>query len=521
MATSSDSDSNQIQPRRRVLKYEFVWLNERRKSTPRGKDWDQLNRNGRVKEIEINLQMKARHMGELVRTNFPELRNADLTRIRVYKSYSKGSRMERVFSGIPDAKSIKETFNKPSSRRVYLYLKPDTPALSQPSTSASNASGSGSDISAPVVAIQPNPIPPRGQPNSDFSVRAHLASPATHPTPISPTFIGSNGAQPTAWTQQDPTHQITDIDLLDSVFDDNVMEIDSMGNQDHLSAVIEPAETAGVFQTDYSPCGIANLAKEKVPTSQMDRTVEVIQCERELTEGNPHQPLPVFLNLSFDEVCQQGKADEQMILCVVLKGGNVGPVQRLLSLLTNVKDIYFWIAKSGTKSGKQVTEKFGSNSKGTEVFILAPTPARPVLVERYSGEPLQKVEKEELLHAIQQAQASLEGLRNDKERVTIRKEQEEDLERSLLEDRKKAQATVCEGVRPTERCCDDRDTFENKEVYDWAGAMSVMPLFFTLQRRSKVVLHSHCIEGEEVLDIFERNEDEVKSLLYSQVGNIS
>ncbi|XP_074628928.1 uncharacterized protein LOC141886605 isoform X4 [Acropora palmata] len=34
--------------------------------------------------------------------------------------------------------------------------------------------------------------------------------------------------------------------------------------------------------------------------------------------------------------------------------------------------------------------------------------------------------------------------------------------------------------------------------------MSVMPLFFTLQRRSKVVLHSHCIEGEEVLDIFER-----------------
>ena len=45
-----------------------------------GKDWDQLNRNRRVKEIEINLQMKARHIGELVRTNFPELRNADLTR---------------------------------------------------------------------------------------------------------------------------------------------------------------------------------------------------------------------------------------------------------------------------------------------------------------------------------------------------------------------------------------------------------------------------------------------------------
>lgn len=211
MATSSDSDSNQIQPRRRAVKYEFVWLDERRKSTPRGKDWDQLNRNGRVKEIEINLQLKARHMGDLVRTNFPELRNADLTRIRIYKSYSRGSRMERVFSGIPDAKSIKETFNKPSSRRVYLYLKPDTPALSQPSTSASNVdSGSGSDICAPVVAIQPNRTPPRGQPNSNFSVTAHLASPATHPTPISPTSVGSNGAPPTTGTQQDPTHQITD-----------------------------------------------------------------------------------------------------------------------------------------------------------------------------------------------------------------------------------------------------------------------------------------------------------------------
>lgn len=49
---------------------------------------------------------------------------------------------------------------------------------------------------------------------------------------------------------------------------------------------------------------------------------------------------------------------------------------------------------------------------------------------------MQKVDKEELVHAIQQAQASLEGLRNDKERVKIRKEQEEDLEKSLLEDRK-------------------------------------------------------------------------------------
>ena len=47
--------------------------------------------------------------------------------------------MERVFSGIPDAKSIKETFNKPASRRVYLYLKPDTPGISSDMINSVNA----------------------------------------------------------------------------------------------------------------------------------------------------------------------------------------------------------------------------------------------------------------------------------------------------------------------------------------------------------------------------------------------
>ena len=62
-----------------------------------------------------------------------------LNRIRVFKSYCRGSRMERVFSGIPDAKSIKDTFNKPSSWRVYLYLKPDTPGISSDMINSVNA----------------------------------------------------------------------------------------------------------------------------------------------------------------------------------------------------------------------------------------------------------------------------------------------------------------------------------------------------------------------------------------------
>ena len=43
-----------------------------------------------------------------------------------------------------------------------------------------------------------------------------------------------------------------------------------------------------------------------------------------------------------------------------------------------------------------------------------------------------------------------------------------------------------------------------QEVYDCAGAMSLVPLYFTLQRTIEVVLHNHYIEGGEVLDIYER-----------------
>ncbi|XP_015775917.1 PREDICTED: uncharacterized protein LOC107354032 [Acropora digitifera] len=102
------------------------------------------------------ISMKAQQVTDLVRDSFPELRNADLTKIRVYKSFSRGSKMERVFSGIPDAKSIKETFNKPSSKRVYLYLKTDTPASPQHLTCVTNAA-SGSGDSIPPVS-QPNRV---------------------------------------------------------------------------------------------------------------------------------------------------------------------------------------------------------------------------------------------------------------------------------------------------------------------------------------------------------------------------
>ena len=58
----------------------FVWLRELPKAIPRGKTWDQLNRDGRVKDIEFGKDFTERQMLKLVRENFTELGEADFSR---------------------------------------------------------------------------------------------------------------------------------------------------------------------------------------------------------------------------------------------------------------------------------------------------------------------------------------------------------------------------------------------------------------------------------------------------------
>ncbi|XP_074630672.1 uncharacterized protein LOC141889311 [Acropora palmata] len=52
-----------------------------------------------------------------------------------------------------------------------------------------------------------------------------------------------------------------------------------------------------------------------------------------------------------------------------------------------------------------------------------------------------------------------------------------------------------------------------KEVYDWVGSSNRMPLYFTIQRGSTVVKHTERLQSNEVLDISERDEDEMKVTL--------
>ncbi|XP_074630054.1 uncharacterized protein LOC141888901 isoform X4 [Acropora palmata] len=58
-----------------------------------------------------------------------------------------------------------------------------------------------------------------------------------------------------------------------------------------------------------------------------------------------------------------------------------------------------------------------------------------------------------------------------------------------------------------------KDTAFFQEVYDWVGSSNRMPLYFTIQRGSIVVKHTERLQSNEVLDISERDEDEIKVTL--------
>jgi len=82
-SSSSDSERHGSPPAARTgpkCSRTFVWLRELPKAIPRGRPWDELNREGRVKEIEFGKKFTERHMRDKIKENFPELAEADFTR---------------------------------------------------------------------------------------------------------------------------------------------------------------------------------------------------------------------------------------------------------------------------------------------------------------------------------------------------------------------------------------------------------------------------------------------------------
>lgn len=58
----------------------FVWLRGLPKAIPRGRPWDELNREGRVKEIEFGKKFTECQMRDKIKENFPELAEVDFKR---------------------------------------------------------------------------------------------------------------------------------------------------------------------------------------------------------------------------------------------------------------------------------------------------------------------------------------------------------------------------------------------------------------------------------------------------------
>ncbi|XP_074608156.1 uncharacterized protein LOC141860874 isoform X5 [Acropora palmata] len=69
-------------------------------------------------------------MQELILCNFPALRGQDLTRIRLYKSTSRGSQLIRICTGIPEAKEIMKLLGRSKSKKILIHLKRHNPGAS-------------------------------------------------------------------------------------------------------------------------------------------------------------------------------------------------------------------------------------------------------------------------------------------------------------------------------------------------------------------------------------------------------
>lgn len=63
----------------------FVWIDKNPGKTPKGQQWDLLNREGRVKDVNIARNHTPVNVKDIIRKNFPQLALADFTRLYTNK----------------------------------------------------------------------------------------------------------------------------------------------------------------------------------------------------------------------------------------------------------------------------------------------------------------------------------------------------------------------------------------------------------------------------------------------------
>ncbi|PFX14113.1 Retrovirus-related Pol polyprotein from type-1 retrotransposable element R2, partial [Stylophora pistillata] len=118
-----------------------------------------------------------------------------------------------------------------------------------------------------------------------------------------------------------------------------------------------PPTHAGVVEEDMSSLGVLDL-NTRVQWS-VDRAWDVLYCEQVLMEvASAHEDilLPIFLNLTYEEMCHQARSDQRSMVTVILQeGDNIPDVIRILNILHGINhgNLYFWITKEKSRSGRE------------------------------------------------------------------------------------------------------------------------------------------------------------------------
>nr|XP_058944088.1 uncharacterized protein LOC131772211 [Pocillopora verrucosa] len=337
----------------------------------------------------------------------------------------------------------------------------------------------------------------------------------------------------------------------------------SSDSEDDINEVIvysEEARLYGYVTDDFSTSGV--ITGEGVHS----RTTEVLQCINILEDRGQSTAIS-FLIHSFEEFTWQGTEDGRIMVAVLLPFScPLASKRRLVSMLNTVANsphIYFWIAKDSSHEAQKVRVKYGvSQSPGIVVFVLAPCHSRnmPQCVEIFEESNLDCAGLQE---SIGRAQALYSAMRDERKKLDDwrKQRQSQELQYQALQSSPSNSTNIASsslGTSSNNTVNNQDETSQTRaqrrgrvtapptngggttigvhinngkkfsrafeknaffqEVYDWIGSLVEVPLHFTLQRGREVVRHSDHLQGDEVLDLLERNTEEMTNLEQSLVS---
>ncbi|XP_067040375.1 uncharacterized protein [Acropora muricata] len=567
-SSSSDSERHGSPPAARTgpkCSRTFVWLRELPKAIPRGRPWDELNREGRVKEIEFGKKFTERHMRDKIKENFPELAEADFTRIRLYKSGSRGSLLKKVAKNFPDATQLLQKFKGGTSKRVYIILKNDNE-----NGERSNSENQAARASA--IHRRSNAVVPR-----DTAATRQYLTALSQSTSTQQTDSDSNtpNMEDDANLLQSPFEDVIDVDLtqdldLSQSLHAEVIDVD----QSHVQQGYKSSATAtgtravsshteGILGTPfYSEGTKVGTVKENLSPHGLgdssnlpSRTNEVIRLEKGLLAACKGEDtfLPCFLIDSFHELCWQAREVNKPMGIILLNpekenmATREGIVRALRWLNSQNQPWLFWIAETSSVNGRSVCSMFSVRSTADSMLFLLPsTTWKPTLVQQLHDNNLTEVDVvDRLSEILEKTCDALKVLSAQREQLdkfrADREEQDHNFRQAQLEDQtcesdsrkserqdneKKARETRLsdepeDGI--TIRIRGSTGTLSRKfkrgahfqEVYDWAGTIESLPHYFTLHRGNEIVSHPEKLKQDETLNLTEREETEMETYFHS------